>query len=61
MASFQEKSRAPVVQVEMRSPGYWRSVVQHTKIWRIVEFRVTGMTRTHVEIGEVEEDVLLFF
>ena len=45
----------------MRSPGYWRSVVQHTKIWRIVEFRVTGMTRTHVEIGEVEEDVLLFF
>ena len=27
----------------------------------LYQFRVTGVTRTHVEIGEVEEDVLLFF
>ena len=27
----------------------------------LYQFRVTGVTQTHVEIGEVEEDVLLFF
>ena len=27
----------------------------------LYRFRVTGVTDTHVEIGEVEEDVLLFF
>lgn len=27
----------------------------------LYQFRVTGMSGTHVEIGEVEEDVLLFF
>ena len=27
----------------------------------LYQFRVTGVTRAHVEIGEVEEDVLLFF
>ena len=27
----------------------------------LYQFRVTGVTGTHVEIGEVEEDVLLFF
>ena len=27
----------------------------------LYRFRVTGVTQTHVEIGEVEEDVLLFF
>ena len=27
----------------------------------LYQFRVTGVTPTHVEIGEVEEDVLLFF
>ena len=27
----------------------------------LYRFRVTGVTGTHVEIGEVEEDVLLFF
>ena len=27
----------------------------------LYRFRVTGVSETHVEIGEVEEDVLLFF